>query len=317
MAGRIPRVSVPGRLCLAGEHVDWMGGRVATLAVDLTVTVEARPNGTSRIDVEYTRDFPGEQWQPDLSQDGWLRSVISTLHAHGIEPPGCQLTVSGDLPTSGGLASSAALCLALVSSFVALAEISAGADQLAQLAYEAERHRGVLCGPMDQYGITHGGLSWLNCQGVPPTVGRGIWPPGLRIVVGTSPESCLLQSVLPGLLRRHAAQDRDLQSYRRTCDELVEGMPGSPSTADLTYLISEGHRLAERFLGPFDTIVTDAMAAAKRSGALAVKTSGARYRGGSCFAICDDAELDQVTKAMASAGINVDVVAVSDGIHIE
>lgn len=317
MSYRVLRVSVPGRLCLAGEHVDWMGGRVATLAVDLTTTVEARPNGTSRIDVRYTRDFPDEQWQPDLSHDGWLRSVVSTLRTHGIEPPGCQLTVSGDLPTSGGLASSAALCLALVSSLVTLADISAGADQLAHLAYEAERHRGIPCGPMDQYGITHGGLSWLDCQGIPPKVGHGTWPPGLRIVVGTSPESCLLQTVLPGLLQRHAEQDTTLQSYRRTCDELIEGMPGLPSVADLTYLVSEGHRLAEQFLGPFDPIVTDAMAAGMRSGALAVKTSGARYRGGSCFAICDDAQLDHVTHGMASAGINVAVVTVSDGIRIE
>lgn len=194
---------------------------------------------------------------------------------------------------------------------------STGADQLAQLAYEAERHRGVLCGPMDQYAITHGGLSWLDCQGIPPTVGHGAWPPGLRVVVGASPTSCLLQSVLPGLLRRHAEQDTTLQSYRRTCDELIEAVPELPSVADLTYLISEGHRLAEKFLGPFDPVMTAAMAAAMRSGALAVKTSGARIRGGSCFAICDDARLDYVTRAMTSTGVKVAAVAVSDGIHIE
>lgn len=317
MAGRIVRVSVPGRLCLAGEHVDWMGGRVAALTVDLTTTVEARTNGASRIEVHYARNFSGEQWQPDSSQDGWLRSVVSTLHTYGIEPPGCQLMVSGDLPTSGGLASSAALCLALVSSLTTLAGISAGADQLPQLAYESERHHGVLCGPMDQYAITHGGLTWLDCQDIPPTVSRSTWPSGLGIVVGASPTSCLLQSVLPGLLQRHAEQDPTLQVYRRTCDELIEGMPGLPSAADLIYLVSEANRLAEQFLGPFDPSVTAAMAAAMRSGALAVKTSGARVRGGSCFAVCDDAQIDCVTQAMRSVGLAVAGVAVSDGICIE
>jgi galactokinase len=317
MAERIVRVSVPGRLCLAGKHIDWMGGRVATLTVDLTTTVEARSNGDSRIEAQYTRNFSGEQWQPEFSQAGWLGSVVSTLHTYGIEPPGCQLMVSGDLPTSGGLASSAALCLALVSSLTTLAGISAGADQLAQLAYEAERHHGVLCGPMDQYAITHGGLSWLDCRHIPPAVSRSTWPSGLGIVVGASPTSCLLQSVLPGLLKRHAEHDSALQAYRRTCGELIEGMPGLPSAADLIYLISEANRLVEQFLGPFDPIVTAAMAAAMRSGALAVKSSGARFRGRSCFAICDDAQIDRVSRAMGSAGVDVAVVAVSDGIRIE
>lgn len=316
MAENEVRVCVPGRVCLAGEHVDWMGGRVASLCIDLTTDIRGQHTGGAQIDVRYALDFPCERWPADHPGEGWLRPVVDTLRAHGIDPPGCRLTVTGDLPTSGGLASSAALCLALVTSLVELADRHADRDELAQFALEAERLRGVLCGPMDQYGISYGGLTFLDCKSSRPEITCAGWPPTARLLVGTSPQSCLLQSVLPGLLQRHAARDSELRAYRNECDDLVSGMAERPTLAELSHLVNEGQRLAEVFLGPFDPAISRAMTEARRAGALAVKTSGARGSGGSCFAICEADRTETVRQAMLTTGIRTTEARPADGIRV-
>ena len=38
----------PGRITLLGEHVDYVGGRIACMAIDLTLAVSVRPSGDGR-----------------------------------------------------------------------------------------------------------------------------------------------------------------------------------------------------------------------------------------------------------------------------
>jgi galactokinase len=97
------RAFAPGRVNLIGEHTDYNGGLCLPFAVEFGVTVRA-----------HLRDGPDVR-APALScGDPYLAGAIAELRAVGIEPPGCELEVSSDLPQRAGLASSAALCVALV-----------------------------------------------------------------------------------------------------------------------------------------------------------------------------------------------------------
>jgi galactokinase len=97
------RAFAPGRVNLIGEHTDYNGGLCLPFAVEFGVTVTAD-----------LRDGP-EIAAPALSAgDPYLAGAITELRAAGVEPPGCELEVSSDLPQGAGLASSAALCVALV-----------------------------------------------------------------------------------------------------------------------------------------------------------------------------------------------------------
>jgi galactokinase len=97
------RAFAPGRVNVIGEHTDYNNGICLPFAIELGVTVTAE-----------LRDG-AEVVAPSLpADDPYLRGVVAELRAAGIEPPGCALEVTSDLPQGAGLASSAALCVALV-----------------------------------------------------------------------------------------------------------------------------------------------------------------------------------------------------------
>ncbi len=130
-----PRIaSAPGRVNLLGEQVDHQGGTVLPVAIHMRTTVR------------YT---PGEAWE--IESEGhppggdWLRLIHGVIGGVGGCLPG-RLEISSTLPEGKGLASSAALEVAVAGAICDLAPL-----ELAALCQRAEQEAaGVPCGPMDQ-----------------------------------------------------------------------------------------------------------------------------------------------------------------------
>ncbi len=96
------RAFAPGRVNLIGEHTDYNDGLCLPFAIDRGVTVTAELHDG------------GELLAPDLAgDDRFLRGAVAELGRSGVEVPGCTLGITSDLPQGAGLASSAALCVAL------------------------------------------------------------------------------------------------------------------------------------------------------------------------------------------------------------
>jgi galactokinase len=135
------RAFAPGRVNLIGEHTDYNHGLCLPFAIELGVTVTAMPSEGTEIAA------------PSLpARDPYMRGALAELRAAGVELRGCTLDVSSDLPQRAGVASSAALCVALV---LALLE-AAGAElpaplELAKLCSRIESvHTGADTGLLDQ-----------------------------------------------------------------------------------------------------------------------------------------------------------------------
>jgi galactokinase len=95
----------------------------------------------------------GEVTAPGLPDDDpYLRGALAELRAAGIEPRGCTLEVTSDLPQGAGLASSAALCVALVLALCgAAAADPPPAVELARLCSRIENeYAGAATGLLDQ-----------------------------------------------------------------------------------------------------------------------------------------------------------------------
>jgi galactokinase len=113
------RAFAPGRVNLIGEHTDYNDGLCLPFAIELGVTVTARPAGGSEIEAraldlgEEDRFATGDRG----AVEGWrafVRGTAAELEATGLaEPRPVALEISGDAPAGGGLGSSAALCVAL------------------------------------------------------------------------------------------------------------------------------------------------------------------------------------------------------------
>ena len=158
------RISAPGRICLFGEHSDYLSLDVIAMAINLRIELTANPREDDLVSVNYvdlgTQDeFPaGELLTPRNKRD-YLRSAFNVVHDLGINPAhGWDLRVSGDIPIASGLSSSSALSVASVFAAGHMGGTDFNASDLARLAFEAEVERfGESGGMMDHFASAFGG----------------------------------------------------------------------------------------------------------------------------------------------------------------
>jgi galactokinase len=156
---------IPTRICLAGEDLDWIGGRCVCVAIQLRTTVRLGPSSAA-----YTGPYLDAVWSRLTGGDG---------------RPAPTVTVSTEAPTGSGLSTSTSLVLALS---VACARASGRAafrpDELIRFAYEVERDI-TNGGGMDHVAIVRGGVTYVDGRrdGPPELLGQLSWPAGLAVLI--------------------------------------------------------------------------------------------------------------------------------------
>ncbi len=183
-------VIAPGRVCLFGEHSDYLGLPIIAAAIDLTIRIVATPIEGDAIAVEYkdtgeTDRFPVAQEASYRHVRDYLRSAFNNLYRRDIRlTSGLRLDVTGSIPMAGGLSSSSALTVASVCAFAASAEATLSPEDLAVSAYEAEvKEFGESGGMMDHYASVFGNLIHL----IPSQLTR-LQPDISGLVIGNSGE---------------------------------------------------------------------------------------------------------------------------------
>jgi galactokinase len=130
--------SAPGRVTLLGEHVDHQGFTVLPVAIHLRTTVRFTPGDAWEITSEcHEKGGPWERY---------VRAILGVLGEAPEPPSPGRLEITSTVPEGAGLASSAALEVAVAGALCDLPSL-----ELAQLCRRAENERvGVPCGLMDQ-----------------------------------------------------------------------------------------------------------------------------------------------------------------------
>ncbi len=150
--------SAPGRVNLIGGHTDYNDGFVLPAAVDRRVAVAFAPaaGGSFTVraeDVPETATFAPDDLAPG-AHGGWMAYVAGTAWAlaeAGLELRPMRMAVTGDVPASAGLASSAALEMAVARALVAGADAEWRPREAAEAGRRAENeYVGVATGIMDQ-----------------------------------------------------------------------------------------------------------------------------------------------------------------------
>jgi galactokinase len=195
----------PGRVNLIGEHTDYNDGLVLPFALGRGVLAAAAARSDGLLELR-SRQMPGaatsfalDRLRPG-SVTGWAGYAAGAawaLRSAGYPVHGVSLGIDSDLPIGAGLASSAALCCAVVSCLAGLAAQRGGATagqavparaEMAALARRSETDFvGMPCGIMDQSAsmlCTAGHALLLDCRSgqssaVPLEPARD----GLRIIV--------------------------------------------------------------------------------------------------------------------------------------
>lgn len=158
--GYLPERSsfTPGRVNLIGEHIDYNGGFVLPMALDLGTWVSLKPRNDNKVRI-YSDQFEviAECSLEDKASDDWadyaLGAVIYANKA-GFLKGGADLAIETNLPFSAGLSSSSALTVGILKLARDLAGSTMSETEISKLARELENDFiGMPCGIMDQMAV--------------------------------------------------------------------------------------------------------------------------------------------------------------------
>lgn len=156
----------PGRIEVIGNHTDYNGGYVLSIAMDIGVSVAAGriPGFAKTVEIHSeefgeTLKYPIETIAPEKgSWANYPRGVLKELEKAGMAIKGTRMAIASSLPIGAGVSSSAALELATAESLYELYGGRPGDPmEEAKLCQRAEvGFVGVPCGLLDQFSSKFG-----------------------------------------------------------------------------------------------------------------------------------------------------------------
>ncbi|MGC8747214.1 MAG: galactokinase family protein, partial [Candidatus Saccharicenans sp.] len=172
MINRKLKVSSPGRICLFGEHQDYLNLDVIAAAISLRFFIE----GEMRPDRQFLIDLPDIQEKDQFIIEGelpyqksrdYLRSAINVLQRLGCQfDSGWNIKMHGEIPINAGTSSSSAMVVAWIKFLLEAAgrsDLAPNPETIAKLAHRAEvlefKEPG---GQMDHYTSALGGILWIK-----------------------------------------------------------------------------------------------------------------------------------------------------------
>jgi len=161
----------PGRICLFGDHQDYLGLPVIACAIDRTIKLTATKNSDgvfriNMIDIDKVRVININETFPVLEPRDYFASSLRVLRRHGCIPTvGYDIHITGNIPINSGTSSSSALLISwinfLVKAFGIDDEITP--EFISKMGHESEViEHGEPGGMMDHYSIGVGNIVHIN-----------------------------------------------------------------------------------------------------------------------------------------------------------
>ncbi len=159
----------PGRVCLFGDHQDYLGLPIIATTINKEITIEANKNSTEEFKI-FKKDlniYDSIDLKQDISSDekDFLRIALRVLKKYNCIPNhGYDIEIKSEIPINSGLSSSSALIVAWVNFLLtSFSDRSISSELLAELSYEIEvLEMGGSGGKMDQYTIANGKTIFLD-----------------------------------------------------------------------------------------------------------------------------------------------------------
>ncbi|MAO45771.1 MAG: hypothetical protein CL823_01330 [Crocinitomicaceae bacterium] len=171
IANRKFTVSAPGRVCLFGEHQDYLGMPSIVMAINLRCRIEIEerddrlvcwsspklgPEYSGQIDLDDLHNL--EPTLPNGEQNHKLSALILAERRGELPLKGWNATIDSDIPVKAGCSSSSALLVAWIAGMQRLSGHLTSSKELADLAFEAEvTYFDAPGGNMDQIACAVGG----------------------------------------------------------------------------------------------------------------------------------------------------------------
>ena len=161
----------PARVCLFGDHQDYLNLPVIACAIDRFIEIKANKNNSDflkiyKTDLNEIEKININDPLENIENEDYLKLALKVLKRYNCKPTfGYDIYISGDIPINAGLSSSSALTIAWIQFLIVAYEINISVSKLvlSKLAYETEViEQGSSGGKMDQYTISHGKTIFLD-----------------------------------------------------------------------------------------------------------------------------------------------------------
>ncbi|MHA1890894.1 MAG: mevalonate kinase family protein [Promethearchaeota archaeon] len=308
-------LKIPGRICLFGDKIDLLGKPVIAASIEKFMYFNFKPRNDNKIRF-YSEDFPEEEEIFDISdkerlfnQDRhlkyWhacLKSLENDIDDGKIK--GFSATVKSDIPIGAGLSSSAAVCVGFLKGLSIMFDLGLSKADIAEHAYHAEHDiLNIMCGRMDQYSISYGGVTFIS-TGDTPSV-ENINVDRIPLVIGDSQEPREAKKIL-NRVKRELENGNEL--YLKVFDEINnivhEGKKILENSCDLKEIgmLMSRQQEQENLIDTATKKINLMCKTAIEHGAFGAKQMGAG--GGGCMlACCPNEEVQKsVAKSLIEAG---------------
>lgn len=322
--------TAPGRICLAGEDIDWTTGPSVLCAVDLKTTTfvteskdsifRLQTRGSLNSELNLLKEQIGKYSHQALDYTNAAIKVISDL---GADPSPVSIEITSNLPAKAGLSSSAAVSVASVAAIANFYGMNLDTNQICNLAYKIESEElKTGAGQMDMYSCGIGGLIYLDSSSVPPKdIEKFILPDGFDIVIVDTLTPRNTSDVIRNKRIRYTNKEPLIMKYVDTTNEAIKEIrdllnTGIPDTDKLGKMISHCHTLLRDYMGVSTNLIEECISRSLRNGAVGAKLTGTGM-GGCTFALVPYSNTMRVTNSLKELPVKVFVTTPSnDGVTI-
>jgi galactokinase len=316
----------PGRLCLAGESLDWMiGGPSVVAAVPLhtEVSVTRGDGGPVVLRSPDTNPTSRAVSVSDLARyagDGldYMQATAKVVTASWpLLIGGATIEARSSVPIGAGLSSSAALTVATAAALMRFAVgVIPPAVGVAWAAYGAEvAELGTGAGWMDFLACTHGGVRRIDA-GDPPQVTRLSGSLGAPLVLIDTLQRRTTRAVLASKRDRYRCGDQAMRTYARAAPTIVAEMTAvlsaaAPDQARVGGLLNQGQALLRDLVRCSTDLIDQCVTRCLAAGAYGAKLTGSGH-GGCLFALAPLDAIGPVLAALRDLPVRVMVFTTSE-----
>ena len=167
------KVSAPGRICLFGEHQDYLLLPVIPCAISVRIAIEGSPRNDLTVNIHLPNIGRHEQFELKhgityIHERDYFRSTVNVLQRNGFSfSNGFDCTVQSTIPINSGTSSSSALVVAWVHFLARLSDqtVELSPGKTAEFAHKAEvlefKEPG---GMMDHFSTAIGEIIFLDFE---------------------------------------------------------------------------------------------------------------------------------------------------------
>ena len=347
------RISTPGRICLFGEHQDYLGLPVIAMAISLRVFLEGKKRQDRKViihkpDLGETETFSLDDLSYTKPRDYFKSGIIVCKNAGLTFSTGFECEVTSKIPIRAGTSSSSAISVSWIHFLSQIADVRPNWDQqkIGELAYKTEVEEfNEPGGMMDQYSTAMGFLIYIQSE--PGITIESINPNLGTFVLG---DSCEPKDTM-GILNRcrnsrlEIIQKLKMKNPTSTIHTLDEGADISdlnaseielykgtlknrdllkralseleneePNHESIGQLLSDHHQVLRDVLKVSTPKIEAMMDAASNVGALGGKINGSG--GGGCMFAYAPNNPEQVAEAIEKAGGKAYIIQHDEGTRI-